>query len=581
MPRMLRSRRVLFLLVAGGLLVPPALASAAATPSAPTKNFHVTKTDLSPARLYTSPYLSVDPSNPKVIVGVVAEFRSRRCHLVFTTNGGETWGVGQTLPAPDDYANCVWSNWAAQSAVGRNGHVYLAFTGWDDRDGGPRAGNMTMFVARTDDLGQSWQTTPVQTIRGKEGEAVEQHRPASLVVDRKSGSNDIVYLSFNRTQPNKVAPNQEPSRPMVAVSNDGGRTFGNPIDLSTGMFTDAVRREVFTSATTTTVSPTANTTTTTIPAAGSRAANPDQEANFGGSNPRLTMDDKGTVYAAWRNAQANVPNSRPVAPTTFVSVSSDKGKTWTTNKVTNYTVGSASRIAWTKHGGENGTLAIVFGRNPTTTTSGNGDIMVQTSTDQGKTWSEPKNITDDPPNAQVAQFTPTLSAAPNGRLDAAWWDIRDDPGIRANDVYYAYSEDGGQTWSKNVRISDQPINRTFGVWAVNFDVVSPIGVASTNELAVFAWDDTRNSAEDATSTLNTDGFGGGVQDVFASTVQFEALGAGGMSKTAKIVLAAAGGLAIVAIALLLGSLALRKGQPSTPKPAKKTDTEAPAKTGAK
>ena len=556
-------RGVFGLLLAGGLFVLPAAASAA-DPARVTKPFHVTKNDLSPARLYSSPYLSADPSNPKTIVGIAAELRSRRCGLVVSRDGGATWAQARELPAPNDYSNCVWSNWSAQSAMGRSGNAYVSITGWDERDGGPRQGNMAPIVARTGNLGDSWESTIVVPVRGKEGEAVEQYRPSSLVVDSKRGSNDIVYAAFNRTQPNKTAPNQEPSRPVVAVSTDGGRTFGTPVDLSRGVWTDAVRQEVFSRATTTTANPNASTTSTTSPAAGSRAATPNQEANFGGSNARLTLGGDGTVYAVWRSAQSNVPNTQPVAPSTFVSMSKDRGQTWTTNRVTDYDVGNAARVAWTKEGGADGSLVIVFGRNPTTTTSGNGDIMVQRSTDGGKTWTEPKNITDDTPNQMVAQFTPTLSAAPNGRLDAAWWDTRDDPGIRANDVYYAYSEDGGETWSKNVRISDQPINRTFGVWAVNFDVTSPVGLASTDEHAVLGWDDTRNS-EGGPEAINSE-FGAGVQDIFAAVAQFEAIGGGGWPVAAKVIVAAVAGLAVVALCLLLAATMAKRSNPSERRP---------------
>jgi len=228
---------------------------------------------------------------------------------------------------------------------------------------------------------------------------------------------------------------------------------------------------------------------------------------------------------------------------------------------------------WSKAGGPNGSLVMIFGRNPTTEVSGNGDVMIQRSTDNGKTWSEPKNITDDSPTDRFGQFDPTLSAAPNGRLDAAWYDTRDDPGIRANDVYYSYSNDGGATWSKNIRISDQSINRTYGVWALNYDVTPPIGVASANELVAFGWSDTRNTDPKLIAPTEV---GAGVQDIFAATAQHERIG-GGTSKAAKVLLAGVAGLALVALVLLFAAMVVR-GR-STPFRRDKAAAKAPAKVG--
>ena len=71
----------------------------------------------------------------------------------------------------------------------------------------------------------------------------------------------------------------------------------------------------------------------------------------------------------------------------------------------------------------------------------------------------------------------------------------DDPGIRSNDVYYAYSDDDGRTWSANRRITDRSVDRRLGVWGANYDINSPPSVASTNAYAIFGWDDTRNTED--------------------------------------------------------------------------------------
>ncbi|HEX3567357.1 MAG TPA: hypothetical protein VHU17_18485, partial [Acidimicrobiales bacterium] len=82
-----------------------------------------------------------------------------------------------------------------------------------------------------------------------------------------------------------------------------------------------------------------------------------------------------------------------------------------------------------------------------------------------------------------------MSIAPNGRIDVAFYDYRDDPYFdptadgdkqdRVENVYYSYSNDGGRTWSPNMRVSDRGIDRSFGPTSGNYGVKGPLGIAST------------------------------------------------------------------------------------------------------
>jgi hypothetical protein len=119
-----------------------------------------------------------------------------------------------------------------------------------------------------------------------------------------------------------------------------------------------------------------------------------------------------------------------------------------------------------------------------------------------------------------------------------------------------------------MRVSDQTIDRRFGVWGNNFDQNSPPSLASTNQFALLGWDDTRYSTgEDGqvvlASPVNTTGFGGGVQDIFISAVQFEKIG-GGTSRTAQIALAGVVGLLAVGLILLaVGMMGRRNAEPAS------------------
>jgi hypothetical protein len=110
--------------------------------------------------------------------------------------------------------------------------------------------------------------------------------------------------------------------------------------------------------------------------------------------------------------------------------------------------------------------------------------------------------------------------APNGRIDVAWYDHRNDPAYdatqtrvgnqnRFQDVYYSYSTDGGRSWAPNVKVTDRLIDRKLGVHSGNYGLKGPIGLASGDHAAFIAWDDTRNSVGDTQA-----------QDIYFSRARF-------------------------------------------------------------
>lgn len=59
-------------------------------------------------------------------------------------------------------------------------------------------------------------------------------------------------------------------------------------------------------------------------------------------------------------------------------------------------------------------------------------------------------------------------------------------------VYYASSDDGGSTWSENIKVNDVRIDRTFGTWNNDYFVVVPVSIASWDDRALVSWSDTQN-----------------------------------------------------------------------------------------
>ena len=82
------------------------------------------------------------------------------------------------------------------------------------------------------------------------------------------------------------------------------------------------------------------------------------------------------------------------------------------------------------------------------------DVMFVRSTDDGLTFSAPQKINDDPVNPSKWHWFGTFSVAPNGRLDAVWYDTRNAANNTDSQLFYSYSTDAGVTWSANVAVSN-------------------------------------------------------------------------------------------------------------------------------
>src|SRR5438132_4085220 len=85
------------------------------------------------------------------------------------------------------------------------------------------------------------------------------------------------------------------------------------------------------------------------------------------------------------------------------------------------------------------------------------DVMFVRSTDGGQTFSAPLRVNDDPVNPSKWHWFGTFSVAPNGRLDAVWYDTRNAANNTDSQLFYSFSTDAGVTWSHNVAVS-QPFN---------------------------------------------------------------------------------------------------------------------------
>lgn len=146
------------------------------------------------------------------------------------------------------------------------------------------------------------------------------------------------------------------------------------------------------------------------------------------------------------------------------------------------------------------------------------DVMFVRSRDGGSSWDDPIRINNDPDNRNV-QWLPTMSVAPNGRIDVVWLDTRNALNGINSELYYSFSEDGGSTWSANYTLSESfdpslgyPQQQKMGDY---FDL------ESINEGAHLAWAGTFNNEQDVYYGFITPPLTTSTDDFFANTVQLE------------------------------------------------------------
>jgi len=82
------------------------------------------------------------------------------------------------------------------------------------------------------------------------------------------------------------------------------------------------------------------------------------------------------------------------------------------------------------------------------------DVMFARSTDGGLTFSAPVKVNDDPVNPNKWHWFGTFAVAPNGRLDAVWYDTRNAANNTDSQLFYSFSTDAGMTWAPNVAVSN-------------------------------------------------------------------------------------------------------------------------------
>ena len=486
------------------------------------------------------PALLVDKDDPNTVYLAYSEMTSGACRFSVSTDRGATWRVEAT-PVLEPYTrNCAMGYATSQNIrtelkQGPDGTIYDIF----QANAPDKNGSRSVMIGRSSDGGRSWQTAAIDPANKapEPGVEMEVNFEGHIAID-PANSKRIYAMwrrSFNRFTPAKT------TNPYMSVSEDGGATWAPP-QL---MFS--------------------------------------RNNGFDGPRP-VVVGDK--LWAFWRESAPPLPTNQdgpsPAPPVTrlFASVSTDKGKTWTDHEISN---ANDSSEPVPLYDAKRGVFHVVWHDNRAKEL----DAYYSSSRD-GITWTAPKRLNDDPTDTLRGQHYPQISMSPDGRLDVAWYDWRDDPfppstvgngqtlslfsnrGVFAA-VYMTSSRDGGATWTKNVRVSDVPIDRGVGTWENNIDVMAPIAIASSNAAAIVAWSDTRNANATTVAAPNRAGNASNqTQDIFTGTTTF------GKADTRRVTGFQAGFVGMLlglGLAMCLALVLTRRQQPPALAPAKRVTKE--------
>ncbi len=192
----------------------------------------------------------------------------------------------------------------------------------------------------------------------------------------------------------------------------------------------------------------------------------------------------------------------PVAVGTYLDPPPGGEYGWPVLRGSDFRIFAVPSLAVDRSGGPyDGSVYVAWFDHSANLTDGSGTygrVMLASSADGGETWNEPRRIRDGSPNPEHDQFMPAVSVGPDGTVDLTWYDRRLDSENHLFDLFYAYSLDGGTTWSKDLRVSEVSSDEQHSHHQNGMVFLGDyIDLASSDGMAHAIWVDTRNGKADA------------------------------------------------------------------------------------
>lgn len=440
----------------------------------PSPEVPVTAMDQSVAPANNSPKLVADPTDHRfLVISNRLDAPDFDCALQISGDGGKGWLPVRPVPnLPPKVDKC----YAPEASFDSSGKLYYLFIGL----AGPGNEPVGAFLTTTTDRAQSF--TPARQILGPLNFGVR------MAIDQSVGQTGRMHLVWlHATSDPPLGGLGSPPNPILsAYSDDGGETFSAPVQVS-----DPARSRV--------------------------------------AAPALVLGPDHTVHIAYYDLQKDAIDYQGLEGPTWsgtwsvvVTTSSDSGRTFDLGVSVDdeiqphervmliFTLPPPSLVA-----GQEGRLCSGW----TDARHGDADVVLKCSSDGGDTWGQLVRVNDDPVGNGSAQYMPQLSVAPDGRLDAVFYDRREDPQNTANDVFYTFSPDGERGFAPNIKLTQDPSNSRIGQQYIGaaaqglVEFGSRLALFSETDSAIAVWTDTRNSRGATTG-----------QDLFLATVRLPGQG---------------------------------------------------------
>ena len=443
----------LALLIVGAILVLVSALSDAETArvTASDRPVNAGAGDLGDISAHNSPTLVRNPRDRRnVIVTNRIDSPDFSCAVHVSRDGGKTWRRTRVPIPPGPARKC----YAPDAAFASDGTLHVSYVTLQGRGNTPSA----VWLASSRDAGRT-----LGTPRRVAGPLAFQVR---LSVDpRRSGS---LYVSYVQAREVGTLRFTSGNPIMLTRSDDGGRRWTPPVRASSPART--------------------------------RVLAPSSVVGRNGELYLLYLDvgEDTLDYEGGHEAQGGPPYAGRF--TLVVARSQDRGATWAESVVDDRVASTRRFIAFLPPfpslaiDRSSGRLYVAFEDRR----DGDPDVRVWSLAPGASTWNGPVRVNDTPRRDGTDQYLPKVAVAPDGRVDVAYYDRRDDDGSNVfNDVSLQSSTDGARTFGSRTVLSQTAFDARIGFGNERgiADIGSRLGLDADDGGALVVWSDTRNGTE--------------------------------------------------------------------------------------